>query len=433
MTHIRAMAVNASSVSFQSNNERRNRILILLPSLAAGGITRVMLDLAKGFQGSGYEVDFIPCRPFGAYENDLPASVRLIKLKPENSLSARLRVARLELGGLAQVARPALVALRPSFTQRYLADLTHYLNESKPDIVLSANTPTNLLAIWARRLAEVSPRIIVSEHTHLSLQSERTRRWKWRHIVPMVTRVYPDADAIVTVSEGVADDLAHIANLPRERIMTIYNPVVTSDLLKKANLLAPHPWLDDDGPPVIVAAGRFKPQKNFLLLIKAFARLRTQREARLLILGEGKCRTELEKLAKHMKVESDIAMPGFSGNPYAAFSRAAVFVLSSDYEGLGNVLIEAMACGCPVVATDCPSGPREILADGNYGPLVPVGDASALADGIAATLDRPIEASVLKQRADNFSIQASVDAYEALIESLLTQPSPSSRIARDAG
>jgi len=167
--------------------------------------------------------------------------------------------------------------------------------------------------------------------------------------------------------------------------------------------------------PVILGAGRLNPQKNFSLLLRAFAGVRQQRSARLIIMGEGPQRPELEKLAQDLGVAADVALPGYVANPYAAFSRANLFVLSSDYEGLGNVLIEAMACGCPVVATDCPSGPREILSDGRYGALPPVGDAKAMAEAMACTLEAPCSADMLRQRADFFSLEASVKGYLRLL------------------
>lgn len=421
MIHKVPISVNSAAEIVQRNNHCQGRIAFLLPSFAAGSIASVILNLAKEFRQSGYLVDILPCCIDTDFLHNVPSSIRLINLQPENSLLARFRVARVDRQALDCLAKPVLFALKPAFTQRFLPDLVHYLNNVKPDILLSANTPANLLAIWGCHLADSSTRVIVSEHTHLALQSERIPKWRWRHIKPVVAHFYPCADAIVAVSSGVADDLTRITNLSNDQITTIYNPVVTRHLPLKTNQSEPHPWLVDNGPPVIVAAGRFKPVKNFPLLIEAFAKLRTQRRARLLLFGEGKQRAHLERLAKQMKVESDIDMPGFIDNPYAAFSQAAVFVLSSDYEGLGNVLIEALACGCPAVATDCPSGPREILANGIYGSLVPVGDASALAAAIIANLDRPIEAQKLRKRAEKFSIQSSFEGYERLIQSLLSQ------------
>jgi glycosyltransferase involved in cell wall biosynthesis len=238
---------------------------------------------------------------------------------------------------------------------------------------------------------------------------------QWRSLPPLIGRMYAQADAIIAVSNGVADDLAITAGLPRGAIDTVYNPVVTPGLAVRAAAPAPHPWLEDDGSPVIVAAGRLVPQKNFTLLLNAFARLREQRAVRLIILGEGPERPRLEVLAHTLGVSGDVALPGFVDNPYAAFSRAALFVLSSDYEGLGNVLIEALACGCPVVSTDCPSGPTEILQGGRFGELVPVDDIEALTAAMTRTLDAPLPAETLRQRGGEFSLERSAKRYLQLL------------------
>lgn len=387
------------------------RVALLLPSLAAGGIERVMLHLAGGFVDAGYQVDLLPCRPEGDYANDVPLGVRRVTLRRQSDIGARLALARLDPGGLKALARPSLLALKPSFTQRYLADLARYLAEVRPAAVLSANTPANLLALWARELSQTPTRVVVTEHNQLSVHSRRTHKWRWHHVAPLVARTYPRADAIVTVSDGVADDLAATVGLPRESITTIYNPVVTPALAQRAAEAPPHPWLADGGTPVIVAAGRLKPQKNFPLLLRAFAQLRRQRAARLIILGEGEQRKQLEALATELGIEEDVAMPGFVTNPYAAFAHAALFTLSSDWEGLSNVLIEALACGCPVVSTDCPSGPQEVLQGGQYGILVPTGDAMALSSAMAKTLDEPRSAERLRRRGQEFGVGRSAQSY----------------------
>jgi glycosyltransferase involved in cell wall biosynthesis len=391
------------------------RIALLLPSLDAGGVARSLLELAEGFAKAGYAVDLLPCRARGAHAGRIPTGVRLVELQPAGTLVSRLRLLRLDPGGWRVLARPALLAFKPAFTQRYLQDLVRYLRAARPAALLAANTPANLLAVWARQQAGVPTRIVISERTQLSLQAGRSRRWRWRHVGPLVARVYPHADAITAVSDGVADDLAGLAGLPRSAIRTLYNPVVRPELLQRARQPPPHPWLADGAAPVVVAAGRLKPQKNFPLLLRAFARLRQQRPARLLILGEGKQRQELEALARELRIADDVALPGYEPNPYAAFARAALFVLSSDWEGLPNALVEALACGCPVVATDCPSGPAEILAGGRYGELVPVGDAERLAAAMARTLDHPLPAEVLRARGAEFSLERSVARYLDLL------------------
>lgn len=387
------------------------RLALLLPSLDAGGVARSMLTLAEGFAGAGHAVDLLPCRARGVYARSIPADVRLVKLEPSGSLVSRLHLLRLDPGGWRALALPALLPLKPAFAQRYVDGLAHYLRTERPAALLAANTPANLLAVWARQVAGTKTRIVLGEHSHLSLAARRTRRWRWRHVGPLVERVYPRADAIVAVSDGVAADLSRIAGIARGAIPTIHNPVVGGELLRQTQQPPPHPWFADGGPPVIVAAGRLKPAKNFALLLRAFAIVRRTRAVRLVIFGEGRLRAGLEALARELGVEAEVALPGHTPNPGAAFVRAALFVLASDWEGLPTVLIEALACGCPVVATDCPSGPAEILAGGRFGELVPVGDADALATAIARTLDHPLPTETLRARGAEFSVERSVAQY----------------------
>jgi glycosyltransferase involved in cell wall biosynthesis len=203
----------------------------------------------------------------------------------------------------------------------------------------------------------------------------------------LVKRFYLWANGIVAVSEGVADDLAQVVGASRDRIQVIYNPIVTPELQVKAKDMLEHPWFEPSEPPVVLAIGRLTVQKDFSTLIQAFARVRQTHAARLLILGEGKTRPELEGLVKKFGLEEDVRLPGFVPNPYPHMARASLFVLCSRWEGLPTVLVEAMYCGAPIIATDCPSGPREILRDGQYGQLVPVGDVDSLAHAIEGGLD----------------------------------------------
>jgi glycosyltransferase involved in cell wall biosynthesis len=216
----------------------------------------------------------------------------------------------------------------------------------------------------------------------------------------------------------VAEDLALTASLPRERITTIYNPVVTPALAGQAQAPLTHPWFAPGSPPVLLAVGRLHYQKDFPTLLRAFARVRAVRAVRLLILGEGDQGAALRASAQELGITTDVELPGFVLNPFAYMARAAVFVLSSAYEGLPGVLIQALACGCPVVSTDCPSGPAEILEGGVYGPLVPVGDDVALAKAILSTLNTRPNPDWLRTRAAEFSVDRAVDRYlEVLLRS----------------
>ncbi len=236
-----------------------------------------------------------------------------------------------------------------------------------------------------------------------------------------MSRAFLGTDAIIGVSDEAGDDLSRVARIPRQRITTIYNPIVTPELPTLAKAPLDHPWFRPGALPVILGAGRLVDQKDFPMLIRAFVRVRQQRLARLVILGEGEQRGELEAVAVALAVAEDVALPGFAANPFAWMSRADVFVLSSTWEGLGNVVAEALACGCPVVSTDCPAGPSEILQEGTFGSLVPVGDDAALAMAIIATLDSPLPRERLVERGMWFSVERAAEQYARFIPGKLTQ------------
>ncbi len=199
---------------------------------------------------------------------------------------------------------------------------------------------------------------------------------------------YPLADQMIAVSEGLAEEFSRILDFRRENFEIIYNPVIDPELHKLARQTVEHPWFSKNGTPVVLGAGRLVEQKDFSTLIRAFAEVRESRQSRLVILGEGKNRPALEKEAEKLGLNNEIWMPGFVSNPLKYMSEASVFVLSSKWgEGLGNVLIEAMACGTPVVSTNCPGGPSEILEEGKHGMLVPVEEPSALENAIKEALD----------------------------------------------
>jgi glycosyltransferase involved in cell wall biosynthesis len=263
----------------------------------------------------------------------------------------------------------------------------------------------------------VPTRVIVTERNTTTPAARRGRAWKRRYLPALLRHAYPMADAIVAVSDGVADRLAQATGLPRGLILTVYNPVVGPELAALAARPPGHPWLRPGGPPVVLGAGRLVEQKDFPTLVRAFALVRRARPARLVILGEGPAgaREGLQALAAGLGVAADLDLPGFVANPFAYMARASVFALSSLHEGLPGVLIQALACGCPAVSTDCPSGPREILDGGRHGPLVPVGDPAALARAILACLDDPSGREERIARGAAFSLDRAVDRYLELI------------------
>lgn len=347
---------------------RTGRLAIFTSRLGGGGAERAMLKLAGGLVDRGCRVDLVLSRAEGEYLAEVSAAVRIVDLGADRVLTS-------------------------------LPSLVRYLRRERPAAMLASLNYVNIVALWARRLAGVQTKLVVNEQNTLSLDAPHSSRRRHRMLPRLARRFYPWADGIVAVSRGSADDLARTAHLSRERIEVIHNPIVTPELRELATETLDHPWLRPGEPPVLLAVGRLSPQKDFGTLIRAFALLRRTRVARLVILGEGPERAGLESLVAAMGLDGSVDLPGRVLNPYPYMSRADAFVLSSRWEGLPSVLIEALFCGAPVVATDCPSGPVEILEGGRHGLLVPVGDVDALARGMQAALDgrvpRPTEASWL--------------------------------------
>ena len=360
------------------------RIAIFVPSMRGGGAERMMFNLAGGLVERGYAVDLVLVRGEGAYLARLPAAVQVIDLKSSGVFASL----------------PALVS---------------YLRRSPPDVMLAAMTHTGLTAIAARWLAQAKMRLVVSERNNLS-ESVRDNPSIKTRLFPILARLlYPSADAITAVSRGVAQDFAQQTHLPEQSITVIYNPTVTPQLLSDAAQPVTHPWLMDKQFPVILCAGRLVEQKGFATMLRAFQQVNAALPSRLIILGEGEKRAELEALVQTLGLQGSVDLPGFAENPFAYMRHADLFVLSSQYEGFPNVLVEAMACGCPVVSTNCPDGPFEILDGGRYGRLVPVGDADALAQAIIATLRQPPPPTLLSQRAQQFSVDNITSEYLSVL------------------
>jgi len=406
------------------------RLALYISSLAGGGAERAFVNLAQGLVKRGFtDLWLILNRVKGPYLAHLPPEVRVVDLcEPDvpfrfahllrylsqqhaNSpwLNGAIKAHYIALKGTAYLRKRHLQFLLLSHLMSL--KLADQLRLIQPDALLSALINCNLTAILSQRFANGS-KIVISERNtpSLSIRSQTAAST----VLRMMRRLYPKADRIVAVSKGVADDLIALLNLPTEKVTVIYNPTVTPELFERAQKPTNHPWFERNRAPVILAVGRLTKQKDYPTLFRAFSLVRQVRPAKLLILGEGEERANLEHLAVDLGIQNDVSMPGFVDNPFAFMAKAFVFVLSSAWEGLPNVLVEALACGCPVVATDCRSGPREILDNGRYGRLVPVGDHEALAKAILETLDNPdfpADRQTRLQRAMEFSVDAAVDKY----------------------
>lgn len=247
----------------------------------------------------------------------------------------------------------------------------------------------------------------------MSVEASRARGFTERSIFAVVPVLYRSADCVTAVSRDCAVDLQHFFGFQAHPVEFIYNPFELELIRKRAEETVSHPWFEPGQPPVVLAIGRLNQAKDYPTLIRAFSKLRANRDVRLMILGEGELRIDLEGIVAECGLGAEqVQLPGFVSNPFAYLARCAVFALSSHYEGLPGALIEAMACGTPVVSTDCPSGPREILEDGRWGSLVPVGDEDALAEAIDTVLSTP-QASLpdVRGRAEDFGLPQAVDKY----------------------
>ena len=356
------------------------RVALVFSSLRGAGVQRVAVTLAEGFLGRGLRVDLVIVNAHGELRPVVPQAARVI------DLGARRAV----------YALPALV---------------RYLRRERPDAVLVSQTHINLVTLAAAALARVGSRVVVSEHVALDAVLRHAATWKER-LFPLCARLfYPRADGVVAVCHATAARFAAATGLAPGRLTVIYNPVVTPELLAQAAAPVDHPWFADGEPPVILSVGRLTRQKDHETLLRAFALVRARVPCRLLILGEGEERQNLDTLIDQLGLRSDAQLQGFALNPHAYMARARLFVLSSRWEGLANVLVEAMACGVPVVSTDCPSGPAEVLQDGACGRLAAVGDPQSLAEAMLHTLRCPPAASLLQARAQQFSADLAVERY----------------------
>lgn len=366
--------------------ERRSDISVYFPNLNSGGVERMHLSLAPPLSSEGFDTTIVVDRNDGSLASSVPSTIPVFSLKAARSVGA-------------------------------IFPLAKYIREQKPSIVVANMGHPNLIALFANWLAGRRTRIIMCQHNHLTNQSAEETKWQHK-VLPMLYRVFlRHADAIVCVSRGVADDLAKTTGVPRERISVIYNPAVPVDAAARAAQPADHPWFGGD-KPVIVAVGRLVAAKDYPTMLSALAKVP---DARLLILGEGHLRATLDEQVAQLGIGDRVDFVGFVKNPFAYMARADLFLLSSRYEGFGNVVAEALSCGVPVVSTDCESGPAEILEDGVYGRLVPIANPDAMAQAISLTLAEPRDPERLKARAAMFTVDVATREYAALYRTVLTR------------
>lgn len=362
------------------NTPAQRKIVMILADLARGGVGKTRAHLANEFARRGIHVDLLLARRSSPYLNIINASVRVLDIPTSHAL----------------------------FGVPWLA---WFLRRERPDVVLTHRSRINTLALRASKLACTHTPIYTTLNTNLSSQLASLSSVKSSNQLAQMRRDFPQNDGLIAVSSGVANDAEKLLSLKKERIKVIYDPVVTHAIFELAKQPPNHPWISDSPAPFI-AIGRLEPQKEFSTLINAYHKLKKEGyKNRLIILGEGKLRPQLEAHIASLELNNHISLPGFVTNPYAYIARSSMLIMSSAWEGLGDVLVEALALGTPVVSTDCPSGPSEILDGGRYGRLVPVGDATALAEAIMATLLSPLPAETLKLAAERFRLECVADEY----------------------
>lgn len=359
------------------------RLALFLPALYSGGAERVMVNLAGELAARGFAVDLVLATAEGPYLDAVPPGVRVV-----------------DLG-----CRRTVTALLP---------LVRYLRRERPAALYAAIDHANVVALVANRLAGRPSRVIVSVHSPLSVDTGNTLV-RGHLVVALARWLYHQADLVVAVSQGVRSDVIACLHVAAERVQVIHNAVLTVDPAGQGAAPLDPDLADLADRPFIVSAGRLNTIKDYPTLLRAFSTLDAQPDLELVILGEGPERSALEALAKKLGLAGRVRFTGFRANPFALFARARLFVLPSTREGLPTVLIEAMATGCQVVSTDCPHGPREILADGRYGRLVPMQDPTALAQAISEALAAPTPPALLAERTADFTTDRLVDQHLAAL------------------
>ncbi|GGK71284.1 glycosyltransferase [Haloarcula sebkhae] len=367
-------------------------IAFFVPSLTVGGAERVTVSVANGLSKRGYEVDLVVSYNEGDFQTDVAGSVNLVDLETQ-------RIPGVGIGA----SIPALV---------------RYLRRQSPQILFSQMTYANDIHMISQILSGADTVTISTIHNTLGMQEEP----KEKLVQSLQRRLAHQSDQFVAVSEGVAESVVEHVGVDREKVSVLHNPIPVNEVQERARESVDHPWIDSAKLDVVLGVGRLERAKNFGSLLRAFERVHAARpDTRAIIVGRGSKRTELETLATELGIDDAVSFPGFVDNPYGYMAGADVLTMSSIHEGLPTVLIEALACGCPVVSTDCPSGPAEILKGGEYGPLVDVDDDEGLAAAIQATLDDSLPSDVLVERANDFAPTAVIDQYEAFIQNFASE------------
>lgn len=366
-----------------------SQLAFYIPSLKVGGAERVTVSVANGLARRGYDVDLLVSYYEGTFVTDVADAVTVFDLDTP-------RIPGIGVG--ASVPK-----------------LASYFRRRTPDIVLAQMLYASDVCLFAKVLSGSDATVVPTVHNTVGMYEPPKERLVHR----LTTLMSGVAGQFVAVSDGVARSVVAELDVPRDQVSVLHNPIPVEDIRAQACESVPHRWLRADDVEVVLGVGSLDPQKDFVTFLNTFEHVHeTNPDARAILVGRGPEREKLERTAREREMEDTVSFVGYVDNPYSYMAGADVMLLSSRYEGLPTVLIEALACGCPVVSTDCPSGPDTILAGGRYGPLAPVGDDSGLADAVLATLADPPDRSTLVDRARNFSPDTVLDEYESFIHTL---------------
>lgn len=376
----------------ESADETEPLVSFFIPDLSVGGAEQVTVNIVNGLAARGHNVELLLSRYEGELRDELDEEVTVVMLEPDRT-------------GVFGVAA-------------HLPALVSYLRRREPALFLPHLRHPSLVSLAINRTLDFETKVIPTHHAAFGVATERTL--KDRVVETVVPRLYPAADGIIAVSDGVAEGLTERMPIERGDVSVLHNPVDVAAIQRRARQPVDHRWLDDESKDVIVFVGRHTEQKDLETWVRTFQQVHEENpQTRGIIAGTGPHSDKIAVLVDTLGLSEVVDMPGYVENPYGLMSRADVFLLSSRYEGLPTVLIEAFACGCPVVATDCESGPREILADGKFGVLAPVGDEDRLAMGVTQLLDAPPSSAMLQRRAADFAPDVVLDTYEQFIEEQL--------------
>jgi glycosyltransferase involved in cell wall biosynthesis len=377
--------INIEKMNIKYCNKDEKTITIFIPSLGGGGAENIVLRLMSGLIERNVKVTLILATPHGTLHSKIPQSVNIVHLNSARTIYSIIKLAK-------------------------------YLRNNKPMNLLSHQYRANRVALLAAYLGRTSTRVHIVEHSVMSIVKNNYKLVDKIFMLLTFRFLYKNAYNIIHVSKYAAKDLQELLPKDIKDIKTIYNPIVTKNFISESNITPPHTWLFPNQIPVILGAGIFRKEKDFLNLVEAFVIVKKHINSRLIILGRGDEEQNIRSRIKKHNIENSVLLPGYVLKPQRYMRYASVFVLSSRREALPTVLVEALASGCPVVSTNCPGGTAEILEGGKYGVLVPTNDPYALAEGIIETIINPPNKDLLKKKAMEFSVDISVDNYLNLLQ-----------------